>query len=766
VTVDVRDQLQVTLGSAYTLERELGGGGMSRVFVVHEASLGRRVVVKVLPPELAAGVNVERFRREIQLAASLVHPHIVPLLSAGETNGLPYYTMPFVEGESLRERLARDRPLPIDEAVGLAREVALALDYAHRRGIVHRDIKPENILLHDGHALVTDFGIARAVTQAATGHALTEVGVAVGTPSYMSPEQGAGERDLDGRSDVYALGCVLYEMLTGWPPFTGMNAQSVIMRHITDPAPRVIDARPEVPPSVDRAVERTLAKSPDERFATAADLVRALDRGSAAPTGWPTLPAAAAQAPVAKDRFLAVLPFTNMSADPENEYFSDGITEDIIAQISKIRGLRVISRTTAMRYKASPLSVSEIGRELGVSHVLEGSVRRAGSRLRIVAQLIDAHADEHVWAETYDREMKDVFVIQTEVAEHIAETLETWLSPTDRFRLARKPTEDLEAYNLYLLGRHHFGKVTGADFEKALDYYRRAIGRDPGFARAHAALAEALFYLGAGYWGVRPRDVLPEAFALITRALELDPYLAEAYSTQSMFLGWFEYDWPAAVRAIERAAELNPSSPMTHLYYAMHLAALGRFDEAVAERDLACQLDPSAMAVRGNASWILYLARRMDQAVADGRSLREIDPSSPYGAFSHGLVCAMSGHAGEAVGAFRDAVRLSERASLYLVSLAYALAVGGEHAEARELLREIDAISRATFVWPMGLAMAHAHLGDTDIALDYLERAYDERVGWMALIGREPALDVLRPHPRFQALARRIGPASAVAVAS
>jgi eukaryotic-like serine/threonine-protein kinase len=764
VIVDVRDQLQATLGGAYTLERELGGGGMSRVFVAHDDSLDRRIVVKVLPPDLAAGVNDERFRREIQLAASLLHPHIIPLLSAGETNGLPYYTMPFVEGESLRERLTRDRPLPVREAVRLAREVASALDYAHRRGIVHRDIKPENILLHDGHALVTDFGIARAITRAASALTLTGSGIAIGTPMYMSPEQGSGDREIDGRSDVYSLGCVLYEMLTGWPPFTGMSAHAIVMRHLMDPVPRVADARPEVPAAIDRAVGRALAKIPSARFATAADLAFALDQAPPGVTAEVREPTASREPPAAaRDRFVAVLPFENMSADPENEYFSDGITEDIIAQISKIRGLRVIARTSVMRYKTDRHSVREIGQQLGVAHVLQGSIRWAGGRLRIVAQLIDARTEEQLWAETYDRELKDVFGIQTEVAEQIGETLQARLSRTDRSRLARKPTDDLEAYNLYLLGRHHFGKVTGADFGKALEYYRRAIDRDPGFARAHASLAEALFYLGAGYWGVRPHDTYPEAVSLARKALELDPYVAEAHGALGMCLGWYEYDWVGAGTELKRAVELNPSSSMIHLYYAMHLAGLGRFDEAVAERDLACQLDPSAMAVRGNASWVLYLARRMDEALSEGRSLRHVEPSSSYGAFSHGLVAAQSGHSEEAIAAFRDAVRLSDGTLLYLVTLAYGLAAGGEHGEAREVLREVHERSKAEYVWPMGLGMAYAHLGETDTALDYLERAYDERVGWMALVGREPALDVLRLHPRFQALARKIGPPPAVA---
>jgi serine/threonine-protein kinase len=734
---------------------------MSRVFVALETTLGRRIVVKVLPTEMSAGVSDERFRREILLAASLMHPHIIPVLSAGDADGLPYYTMPFVEGESLRLRLARERHLPVALSLRLAREIALGLDYAHRRGVVHRDIKPENILLHDGHALIADFGIARAISRAAGSSALTGIGVSLGTPAYMSPEQALGEQELDGRSDVYALGCVLFEMLTGQPPFTGTSAQGVIMRHITDPAPRPSTLRSGISVELDKIVERMLAKQPSDRYANAADVQRALAQcsvgSSTAASCTPARPAPPVPPP-SPDRFVVVLPFDNMSGNPENEYFSDGITEDIIAQLSKIRGLKVMSRTSATRYKQAEGGVREIARDLGVTHVLTGSVRWAGTRLRIAAQLLDAREDELLWVETFDREMTDVFAVQSEVAERIARVLQTQVSSGEQTRLAKKPTDDLEAYNLYLLGRHHQSKVTAADFVKAVEYFKRAIDRDPNFAKAHGSLAEVLFYLGCGYWGVRPHDTFPEGSRLADRALELDPQLAEAHAAQGMFHEWYRYDYAAAEVSMKTAVALNPSGAMIHLYYGMHLAAVGRFDEAVAERDAACELDPSSMAIRGNASWILYLTRRMPEALSEGRSIRELEPLSPYAAFSHGLICVQSDHVAEGVSAFRDAVRLSDRATLYLLSLAYGLAVAGEHAEARTLLAECHARSATEFVWPMGFGIAYAHLGETETAIDHLERAYEERVGWMAEIRREPAFDILRAHPRFRKLEETIHP--------
>lgn len=626
-------------------------------------------------------------------------------------------------------------------------------------------MKPDNILAHDGHALVTDFGIARAITAAASSAALTTSGIALGTPAYMSPEQSTAETEIDGRSDIYALGCVLYEMLAGRPPYTGLSSYAIMMRHANDPIPDVRLTRPEVSTAIGDAVMKALAKHPAHRFTSAAEFAVALEEPRAlsiavAATSGSAVPASGNGATL--QRFVAVLPFDNMSNDPENEYFSDGITEDIIAQLSKVRGLRVMSRTSTMRFREREKSVRDIGRELGVSHVLEGSVRRAGTRLRIVAQLIDAQSDEHLWAETFDREMTDVFAIQSEVAERIAEKLHARLTPTDRSRLAKKPTDDLEAYNLYLLGRHHYSKVSPADFMKALDYYRRAIERDPEFAQACASLAEAEFYLGLGYWGVRPRDTFPECFAHVTKALALDPESADGHVVLALYHEFYEFDWRRGGAELARALELNPSSSMIWLYNAIHFCAIGDFDEALAQRALACQLDPSAMSVRGNTTWISYLARQMDDAVAEGRSLRELEPSSAYGAFSHGLVCAQGGHEAEAIAAFRDAVTLAEGVSLYRVTLAYGLAVGGEHEEARSILADLRRREETEFIWPMGLAMAYAHLGEESTALDYLERAYEERVGWMLMISREPALDVLRSSPRFQSLLQKIGPSEAL----
>ncbi|HJQ10287.1 MAG TPA: protein kinase [Gemmatimonadaceae bacterium] len=771
---ELGQHLRDSLSDTYTLEREIVGAGMSRVFVAEDRALGRRVVIKVLPPEMAAAVRLERFRREIQLAASLTHPHIIPLLTAGETLGLPYYTMPYVEGESLKERLKRDWRLPIAEAVRLACEAARALDYAHRSGVIHRDMKPGNVLLHDGHAMITDFGIARALNVAAADPNLTSAGTAIGTPAYMSPEQGMGEPTVDGRTDIYALACVLFEMLSGSAPYVGRNAQQVMMRHFVDPIPSVRAGRSDIPVTIDEAIRKALAKQPAGRFGSAADFAAALEAGHVNWTMTPESvaaissstkahdesgPTAAVNKPLL-DRFVAVLPFENMSSDPENEYFSDGITEDIITNLSKIPTLKVMSRTSTAPYKKHGKNVREIGRELGVSHVLEGSVRRARNKVRVTAQLIDTETDQHVWAKTWDRELDDIFAVQTDVAECVAHCLRAKLSPADVSRLAKKPTNNIEAYNLYLLGRHHYNKVTPDDFAKAVEYLKKAVELDPEFATALASLAEAYQYFGMGYWGIRPHDAHPEAFKLATKAAELDPNNGSAHASLGLYHDWYRFEFDKGGAELERAVELYPSGSMLRMYYAMHLCVVGKFDDAMVHRDIACQLDPSAMAIRGNATWVLYLARRMDQAIEECRNIRAIDPTSSYAAFSHGLVGVQTQHKREGIQAFRDAARLGEGITLYQVSLAYGLAAGGEHQEARELLEKLEQLAKTEFVWPMGMAMAYAHLGEESIAMDWLEKAYDERVGYMLMINRDPALDVLRNSPRFERLAQQIGPKS------
>jgi serine/threonine-protein kinase len=420
---DLLARLRAVLADRYTIDRELGHGGMATVFLAQDQKHHRQVAIKVLKPELAAALGRERFLREIETAAGLNHPHILPLHDSGEADGVLYYVIPYVEGESLRDRLDRERQLALEDALQIAREVADALSYAHSHNVLHRDIKPGNILLSAGHALVTDFGIARAITATGVGQ-LTEVGTLVGTPAYMSPEQVDGSPRIDGRADIYSLGCVLFEMLVGEPPFRGSTLTAVIANRLSSPAPSPRVVRESVPEAVDAAVKKAIADLPADRFSTAAQFAEALA------TSRPTEPAPAA----VPDRSIAVLPFTNQSSDPETEYFSDGIAEEIINALAQLPGLQVAARTSSFAFKGKGAGIAEVGAKLKVATVLDGSVRKAGNRVRITAQLVNVSDGYHLWSERYDSELDDVFAIQDHIARAIAQRFEVMLAgPTGRF---------------------------------------------------------------------------------------------------------------------------------------------------------------------------------------------------------------------------------------------------------------------------------------------------------------------------------------------
>jgi len=739
VPSDQLERLGSALAGRYAVERELGRGGMATVYLADDLKHRRKVAIKVLRPELGSLLGPERFTREIRVAAGLTHPHILPLHDSGEADGLLFYVMPYVRGESLRQRLSRETQLSIDEAIGIVRQVASALDHAHARGLIHRDIKPENILLHEGQAMVTDFGIALAAG-AAPGERLTATGLMVGTPEYMSPEQAAGERALDPRSDVYSLGCVLYEMLAGEPPYTGPTAQAVIAKRFTDPVPAIRRVRPMVPPAVEQALMKALARIPADRFASAAALADALTRSAG---GQPRSPS------------VAVLPFLNLSTDPENEFFADGITEDVIAQLSKIRSLKVISRTSVMPFKKREQSLREIGLTLDVATLLEGSVRRAGSRVRIVAQLIDAETDRHLWAETYDRDLTDIFAIQTDVALQIAAALEAELSHEERTRIRKEPTDDVEAYQLYLLGRHCILRWTQEGVDKGLKYLEQAVARDPNYALAYATIAQAYTDIGLGVAGSLPsEEAFQRAKAAVARALELDPGLAEAHAALGHLRYVCDYDWAGAEQELKRAIELNPNSGNAYDFYGLMLSALERYDEAIEMQRRAHELDP--LAHRMDIVTTLLRAGRYDEALRAVTRVLEVEPHFALAHATLGWAYLLKGMPDQGLIALQKAVSLSPESTLYLAQLGQAFAMVGRTEQAREVLRQLDGLSHQRYVSPYHLAYVYTGLGEHDRAMDWLERACEERAGGVFGMKGSFLFIPLRSHPRFKALLRKM----------
>jgi eukaryotic-like serine/threonine-protein kinase len=739
VPTDQLERLASALAGRYTVERELGRGGMATVWLADDLKHCRKVAIKVLRPELGSLLGPERFTREIRMAAGLTHPHILPLHDSGEADGLLFYVMPYVSGESLRQKLSREKQLSIDETIAIVRQIASALDHAHAHGLVHRDVKPENILLHEGEAMVTDFGIALAAG-AAPGERLTATGLMVGTPEYMSPEQAAGERTLDPRSDVYSLGCVLYEMLAGEPPYTGPTAQSVIAKRFTDPVPAIRRLRPMVPPAVEQAIMKALAKVPADRFASAAALIDALTMPAG---GQPRSPS------------VAVLPFLNLSADPENEFFADGITEDVIAQLSKIRSLKVISRTSVMPFKKREQSLREIGARLDVATLLEGSVRRAGGRVRIVAQLIDAETDRHLWAETYDRDLTDIFAIQTDVALHIAAALEAELSSEEKGRIRKKPTDDVQAYQLYLLGKHCVTRWTQEGLDQGIKHLEQAVARDPNYALAYATIAYAYMDMGLGMAGaLAPEEAFQRAKTAVARALEIDSGLAETHAVLGHLRFVCDYDWAGAEAEFKRAIELNPNSGEAYDFYGLMLSALERYDEALQMQRRAYELDP--LAHRIDIVTTLLRAGRYDEALRAVTRVLEVEPHLALAHATLGWVYLQKGMPDQGITALEKAVSLSPESTLYLAQLGQALALVGRTEQAREVLRRLDELSSQRYVSPYHMAYVYTGLGEHDRAMDWLERAYEERAGGVFGIKGSFLFIPLRGHPRFKALLRKM----------
>jgi serine/threonine-protein kinase len=731
------DRLNAALAGRYRIERELGAGGMATVYLADDVKHHRNVAVKILRPEWAASIGADRFLREIDIAARLSHPHILPLYDSGTVGDLLYYVMPFVRGESLRQRLTRERQLSIDDALTVTRQIASALSFAHSEGVIHRDIKPENVLLHEGQAMLADFGIALA-TQSATGGRLTEIGLLVGTPEYMSPEQALAEPTLDERSDVYSLACVLYEMLAGESPHVAPTAQAIIAKRLGGPAPRIRRVRSTVPPSVERALTKALALEPADRFPTAAAFSEALGE---APAARPNLPT------------VAVLPFVNMSADPENEYFADGITEDVIAQLSKIQALKVISRTSVMRFKNREQSLGEIGAALEATALLEGSVRRVADRVRIVAQLIDVATDRHLWAETYDRQLTDIFVIQTDVALRIAAALSAELSRDEQSRIRKEPTSNLEAYQLYLKGRHSYGRFTGEGMRKGVEFFERAIAIDPGYAMAYVGTALGCVEL-AETGMMAPDEAFGRARMAILKALELDEELGDAHSVRAYLKFVNEFDWDGAEEEFKRALELTPGNADVYDLYGRMCSALERHDESIAMLRRAQELDP--LMHRVDLATAYLRAGRYDEALESAQRAIELDPQTARAHATAGWALVKKGEYHKGILLLQTAVSLSAGDTTWLAQLGQVYGMAGQTESAREILRQLEEEAARRYVSPYHLAYVHTGLGEPELAIDCLEQAYERRSGAVYGIRSSFLFTALHSHPRFTALLRKM----------
>ncbi|UCD24628.1 MAG: protein kinase [Gemmatimonadota bacterium] len=747
---DTQHRVTTALADRYRVESEIGRGGMATVYRARDIKHEREVAIKVLNPELSrSGYHPERFLREIRLVAGLTHPHILPLHDSGERDGLLFFVMPLVDGDSLRTRLRARGQLDIDEALWIGRVVAAALDYAHRKDVLHRDIKPENILFQEGQPLVADFGVGRAISDCCDE--FTEVGFAVGTPEYMSPEQATAEESIDGRSDQYALACMLYEMLVGHPPFTGSTIQETIAQHVSHEAQPLRSIRPDVPSAIGEAIAKALAKDPVDRFATAAAFGEAIEP----PSKSLRLQREPAASQLPRDGTIAVIPFVNSSNESETQYLSDGITDELIYTLAKVKGLQVVSRTSVFALKDQLDDIRHIGSMLGVSTVLEGTVQQAGDRIRITARLTNVADGRTVWSERYDREMSDVFAIQDEISRTIVDTLRRTLFLTIGYSTPARYSRNVKAYNLYLKGRFHWNRRTREDIAEGIRYFKQAIEEDPSYALAYSGLADS-YAIQTDYRGIPTAEGMEQAKAEARRALQLDESLAEAHTS----LGWvtFIYDWDLAAADTEfrRAIELNPGYATAHQWYAWLLMALDRRDEALSEGRAAMDSDPVSVSVRRTMGWLNHYAGHANAAVQHLERAVEMDPTASENHRVLGIAYERAGMYDDAKASLEEAIVLSTNSAYAVAALGHVHAVSGEKREAERLLAELEARAKTDYVSPVAFVTLHIGLGNTDMALDWLHKAHEERRGWLVYLKVEPLLDPLRDEPRFHSLLERM----------
>jgi eukaryotic-like serine/threonine-protein kinase len=768
--------------SHYSIIEKLGEGGMGVVYKAQDTKLDRLVALKFLPLNLTASQEeIARFEQEARAISALNHPNIETIYDVDETEGQKYLVLEYIPGGTLKSRLkqlkSKDKGFSLGEVINYGIQMAEGLAHAHRRQIIHRDVKTENIMLtEEGKIKLTDFGLAKL--RGSVQH--TKTGSTLGTAAYMSPEQVRGE-EVDQRSDIFSLGVVLYELATSHLPFQGEYEAAMSYSTLNENPPPINSMRQDSPRQLEKIINQCLEKDKNKRYQNADEIVsdlrtvqQEISRTVTSSTKQSKVPWLVAAMVVvlavagitlfhskstplsAKSKTIAVLPFNNLSENKEDEYFSDGIMEDILTQLSKIADLNVISRTTVMQYKGTKKTLKEIGKELNAGVVLEGSVRRSGDRIRIASQLIDAEADRHLWAETYDRDMKDVFAIQSDVANEIAAALKAKLSPAEKERIEKKQTENMEAYQFYLKGRFYWNKRTATDLQKAIDNFNQAIEQDPNYALAYAGLAST-FVILPEYSSFSPKEVIPKAEAAVKKALALDGSLAEAHAVLGIIKTNYDWDWDGAESEYRKAIELNPNYPTAHHWYYVHLSCLCRFDEAFSEIKRAQVLDPLSVIINDNVGEALYLMRRYDEALDQFNKTLELDPNHPITHEYLGLIYLTQGKSDQAIAELQKVRAAVGNTPFGLGPLGDAYAMAGKKNDAIRILNELFEFSKQGYSVSGDIVLVYYGLRNKEKVFEWLDKAYQERNIGLLSLKAFPFWDEYRSDPRFIALLKKIG---------
>jgi serine/threonine protein kinase len=737
-----------TFAGRYQIIEELGRGGMGRVYKVLDNELKESAALKLLKPEIATDEKtIERFRNELKLARKISHKNVCRMYHLSKKENTYYITMEYVAGEDLKSLIRKIGQLPVAKAISITKHLCEGLAEAHKLGIVHRDLKPQNITIDkDGNARIMDFGIARSLS----AKGITGAGMMIGTPEYMSPEQVEGN-ETDQRSDIYSLGIILYEMVTGRTPYEGDTALSIAMKHKNETPINPREFNTLVSEDLSQLILRCMEKDKERRFQQANELLSELSKiGIERPeikklieTKWKSS--------------IAVLPFTDLSPQKDQEYFCDGLSEELINALTKIKDLRVVARTSAFSFKGEKMDVREIGKKLDVEAVLEGSVRKAGNRLRITSQLINVADGYHLWSEKYDRDMEDIFAIQDDVTLAIVDTLKVELLGAEKIELIKRHTEDLEAYNLNLMGRHYVKRFTKEGLQKGLESFQQAIEKDPKYASPYVGIA--MYYINLGFWNfVPPKQAFPRAKEAAEKALEIDDSLGEAHSAMGFEKMLYEWDWEGAEKEHKRALELNPSNASSRILYAHYLWILGRFEEALGECKRAQELNPLSRNVAQTRATILMTMRQYDRSIEEYKALLEISPDYYTARFWLAFPYAFKGMHDEAVASIDEAMAVSRGgAPLMWTVKGFIYSITGKKEEAKKTLDQMLEQSKRSYVAPWMIAGIYIGLGDRDKAFEWIEKAFKERDHWLIYLKVNPIFDNLRSDPRFSKILKRMG---------